>query len=52
MFYLDYLFHFDLSLKIPIRGDNNYLIIIIIFIIIIIPSLIAILEVHNSLAQA
>ena len=51
MFYLDYLFHFDLSLKIPIRGDN-YLIIIIIFFIIIIPSLIAILEVHNSLAQA
>ena len=45
MFYLNYLFHYDLSLKIPIRGDNNFIIIIII-------SLIAIPEVHNSLAQA
>ena len=49
MFYLNYLFHYDLSLKIPISGDDNFIIIIIIIIII---SLIAIPEVHNSLAQA
>ena len=36
----------DLSLKIPIRGDDNFIIIIIII------NLIAIPEVHNSLAQA
>ena len=47
MFYLNYLFDYDLSLKIPIRGDDNFMIIIIIII-----SLIAIPEVHNSLAQA
>ena len=46
MFYLNYLFHYDLSLKIPIRGDDNFIIIIIII------NLIAIPEVHNSLAQA
>ena len=46
MFYLNYLFHYDLSLKIPISGDDNFIIIIIIIII----SLIAIPEVHNSLA--
>ena len=49
MFYLNYLSHYDLSLKIPIRGDDNFIIIIIIIIII---SLIAIPEVRNSLAQA
>ena len=47
MFYLNYLFDYDLSLKIPIRGDDNFIIIIIIII-----NLIAIPEVHNSLAQA
>ena len=46
MFYLNYLFDYDLSLKIPIRGDDNFIIIIIII------NLIAIPEVHNSLAQA
>ena len=46
MFYLNYLFDYDLSLKIPIRGDDNFIIIIIII------SLSAIPEVHNSLAQA
>ena len=48
MFYLNnYLFDYDLSLKIPIRCDDNFIIIIIIII-----NLIAIPEVHNSLAQA
>ena len=46
MFYLNYLFDYDLSLKIPIRGDDNFIIIIIII------NHIAIPEVHNSLAQA
>ena len=46
MFYLNYLFDYDLSLKIPIRGDDNFIIIIIII------NHIAFPEVHNSLAQA